>query len=66
MNHEMLKITHSNLMGWLRRGREQSVSTDEKLNVIMMALADMCFALGTDGSAEAAEAWYAESDSETE
>lgn len=41
-----LNITRRNLMGWLHKGREYAVPDEQKLNVIMMSLADMCDALG--------------------
>jgi len=62
MNYKLLKLTHGNLMGWVRRSQEETVSADKKLEVIMVSLADICTALGTDGSEEAIEAWYAEDD----
>lgn len=59
MNEALLKLTHKNLMGWLTRCREETVSTDQKIEIVMMSLADICTALATDGTAESIEAFYA-------
>ncbi len=48
MNSALLIWTRDNLYGQLRRCREETVSTDKKLEILMMAVADMCAALGRD------------------
>ena len=48
MNKELLIWTRDNLYDWLRRTREETVSTDKKLEILMMAIADMCAALGRE------------------
>lgn len=58
MNIKLLKIAHNNLMGWLTKSREETVNQDKKLEITMMSLADMCTALGTDGTQKSINAWY--------
>lgn len=48
MNKELLIWTRDKLYGDLVRCREQTVSADQKLEWLMMAIADMCAALGRD------------------
>lgn len=60
MNKPMLRMVYNNLMGWLTKSREETVSADKKLEIIMMSLADICTALATDGTQESIEAFYAE------
>ncbi len=55
MNKNLLALTHSNLMAWLTRCSQETVSTDKKLEIIMLSLADMCSALAF-GSEEEREA----------
>lgn len=43
---KMFNLTRRNLMGWLQQDRDFGVPDEQKLNVIMMSLADMCDALG--------------------
>jgi hypothetical protein len=61
MNKQLLKITHSNLMGWLTKCREETVSPDKKLEIIMMSLADICVAMATDGTQESIDKFYEDS-----
>jgi hypothetical protein len=60
MNRGLLKIAYRNLMGWLTKCHEGSVSTDKKLEIIMMSLADICTALATDGTQESINAFHDE------
>lgn len=60
MNQFLLRWTHKNLMSWMTKSREQTVPVDKKLDIIMMSLADICQALGTDGTEESLEAFQAE------
>lgn len=60
MNVGLLKLTHRNLSSWLTKCREETVSTDKKLEIIMNSLSDMCTALGTDGTQESIDKWYEE------
>lgn len=48
MNKELLLLTRDNLMAWLTRCTQESVSADKKLELIMISLADMCQALACD------------------
>jgi hypothetical protein len=62
MNKVLLRNTHSNLMGWLTKFRHETVPTDKRLEIVMMALADMCQALATDGTPESTEEFYRDPD----
>jgi hypothetical protein len=53
MNKELLMLTYSNLMNWLMKCSQETVSTDKKLEIVMMALADMCQALAAETADEA-------------
>lgn len=57
MNYTLLKLTHNNLTDWLARCSEETISNDRKLQIIMQSIADICMALGTDGTLESAEKW---------
>ena len=59
MNKELLQFTQRNLSSWLVRCYENSVSVDDKLNLILFSLSDICTALGTDGTQEDIDKWYA-------
>ena len=48
MNKGLLIWTRNNLYDQLRRCSEQTVTADKKLEWLMMALADMCAALGRE------------------
>jgi hypothetical protein len=48
VNKDLLLLTRNNLMAWVGRSREETVSVDKKLELIMFSLADMCAALGRD------------------
>lgn len=48
MNKQLLLFTQRNLMDWLIKSREQTVTTDEKIEILMCSLADMCQALSED------------------
>ncbi len=48
MNKDLLIWTRDNLYDNLRRCREETVSVDKKLEILMMSLADMCAALGRE------------------
>ena len=58
MNISRMKIAERSMMNLLTRCREQTVTTDQKLEAIAMALADICTALATDGTQESIDAWY--------
>ena len=45
MDRILLKITHRNLMACLAQSREEGVSVDEKINILILSLADLCAAL---------------------
>ena len=60
MNIQLLKLTQQNLSGWLTKCQQETVSVDKKLETIMFALADICTALGTDGTQESINKWYDE------
>lgn len=60
MNKGLLKLVHQSLMGWLTKCREETVSADKKLEVIMLSLADMCTALATDGTQDSINKFYGE------
>ncbi len=52
MNKELLIWTRNNLYNHLTRCREETVSIDQKLQILMMALADMCAAFGHETEEE--------------
>jgi hypothetical protein len=64
MNKALLKLTHDSLMTWLTKCREETVSADKKLEIIMLGLADICTALATDGTEESINAYYADGEIE--
>ena len=48
MDKVLLKLTHRNLMDWLTKSRDETVSLDQKINVLMLSVADLCVALADD------------------
>ena len=48
MDKVLLKLTHRNLMDWLQKSREETVPFDQKINVLMLSVADLCAALAHD------------------
>jgi hypothetical protein len=48
VNKDLLLLTRDNLMAWVGRCQEETVSVDKKLELIMFSLADMCAALSRD------------------
>jgi hypothetical protein len=48
MDKVLLKLTHRNLMDWLQKSREETVSLERKMNVLMLSVADLCIALADD------------------
>ena len=45
MNICQLILTRRSLYSWLTKCREETISADKKLEIIMMSLADMCQAM---------------------
>lgn len=48
MNKKLLRDTRRNLHDWVRRSRRETVHLDKRLEVLMLALADVCEALALD------------------
>ena len=48
MNKDLLLWTRDNLMSCITGSHQEPVSTDKKLELIMLSLADMCAAFGRD------------------
>jgi hypothetical protein len=60
MNKAILKFTARNLGDWMIKSREQTVTVDQKLELIMFSIRDICIALCTDGSQESIDQFYAQ------
>jgi hypothetical protein len=58
MNKKLLRLAQRNLNDWLTKCREETVSVDRKLELIMFSLSDICTALGTDGTQDDIDKWY--------
>jgi hypothetical protein len=58
MNPKLLKLTYRNLLGWRAEANVSQVSDSKKLDIIMVALADICAALATDGTQESIEEFH--------
>jgi hypothetical protein len=59
MNKTMLKFTARNLSDWMTKSDQQTVTADQKLNLLIFSLRDICVALCTDGSQESINQFYA-------
>jgi hypothetical protein len=59
MNKTILKFTARNLDDWMTKSMQQTVTIDQKLDLIMFSLKDICVALCTDGSQESIDQFYA-------
>ena len=59
MNKALLKSTARNLDDWMTKSMQQTVTIDQKLDLIMFSLKDICVALCTDGSQESIDQFYA-------
>jgi hypothetical protein len=58
MNKAILKFTAKNLGDWMIKSREQTVTVDQKLELIMFSIRDICIALCTDGTQESIDEFY--------
>jgi hypothetical protein len=52
MDKKLLQNTKRNLYDWLTKCRHETVHLDKRMEIIMMALADMCEAMATDKETE--------------
>jgi hypothetical protein len=59
MNKALLKFTARNLGDWMTKSREQTVTVDQKLDLIIFSLKDICTALCTDGTQDSIDEFYA-------
>jgi len=48
MNKQLLRETRRNLHAWVKRSRTETVHLDKRMEVLMLALADVCEALALD------------------
>jgi len=48
MNNKLLRETRRNLHAWVTRSKNETVHLDKRMEVLMLALADMCEAMATD------------------
>ena len=42
MNKQLLRETRRNLHAWVKRSRTETVHLDKRMEVLMLALADVC------------------------
>jgi len=47
MNNKLLRETRRNLHAWVTRSKNETVHLDKRMEVLMLALADICEALTT-------------------
>ena len=48
MNNRLLRATRENLHAWVAKSKITTVHLDQRMEVVMLALADMCEAMATD------------------
>jgi hypothetical protein len=48
MNSQLLRETRRNLHDWVRRSKYETVHLDKRMEVLMLALADMCETLASE------------------
>lgn len=48
MNKKLLRDTRRNLHDWVRRSRHETLHLDKRLEIVMLAIADLCEALALD------------------